>query len=59
MLSLEKGSAADAILADHREIAQAMAAGDHDQAQAAVRKHLSRLDETIDFIHKTHPGYFE
>ncbi len=59
MLSLEKGSAADAILTDHREIAEAMAAGDHDQAQASVRKHLSRLDETIEFIHKTHPGYFE
>lgn len=59
MLSLEKGSAADAILADHREIAKAIAAGNHDQAQASVRKHLSRLDETIDFIHKTHPSYFE
>lgn len=59
MLSLEKGSAADAILADHREIAEAMAAGSLEQAQASVRKHLSRLDETIDFIHKKHPDYFE
>lgn len=59
MLALEKGSAADDILADHHDIAKAMASGSHDKAQASVRKHLSRLDETIELIHKTHPGYFE
>lgn len=59
MLSLEEGSAAKSVLADHREIAEALAAGNLKQSQASVRKHLSRLDETIDFIHKTHPDYFE
>jgi len=59
LLSLEKNSEADAILADHREIAAGMASGDLQQAQDSMRKHLSRLDATIEFVHKTHPNYFE
>lgn len=59
LLSLAKASEAKAILVDHREIAAGLASGNLAQAQAAVRKHLSRLDETIEFIHKTHPDYFE
>ncbi|PLS19865.1 GntR family transcriptional regulator [Neptunicoccus cionae] len=59
MLSLEEGSAAEAILKDHCEIAEAMSSGSQQLAQAAVRKHLSRLDETIALVHKSHPHYFE
>lgn len=59
LLSLKKHSEAEAILADHREIAEGLASGNLEQAQGSIRKHLSRLDETIDFIHKTHPDYFE
>ncbi|WP_299145234.1 GntR family transcriptional regulator [uncultured Tateyamaria sp.] len=59
LLSLEKGSEAEAILAEHREIAAGMASGRLEQAQSSMRKHLSRLDETIAFIHETHPNYFE
>lgn len=59
LLSLEKNSEAESILADHREIAEGMASGNLEQAQGSIRKHLSRLDKTIDFIHKTHPEYFE
>lgn len=59
LLSLETDSEALSILADHRDIAAGMAAGDLVQAQNAVRKHLSRLDRTIDFIHEKHPDYFE
>lgn len=59
LLSLEKHSKAESILADHREIADGMASGNLERARSSVRKHLSRLDETINFIHKTHPDYFE
>lgn len=59
MLGLEKESEAKSIFADHCDIAKGLASGDLDLAQASVRKHLSRLDKTIDYIHKTHPSYFE
>lgn len=59
LLSLERNSEANSILADHREIAAGMASGNIEQAQSSIRKHLSRLDQTIDFIYKTHPDYFE
>lgn len=59
LLSLEKHSEAESILADHREIAASLASGSVSRAQDSVRKHLSRLDETINMIHKTHPDYFE
>lgn len=59
MLSLEKHSEAQSILADHREIAAGVASGNLERTQSSIRKHLTRLDETINFIHKTHPDYFE
>ena len=59
LLSLENHSEAEAVLADHREIAKGLASGSLKKAQSAVRKHLSRLDDTIDLIHRTHPHYFE
>ena len=59
LLSLEKHNQSESILADHREIAEGLASGSLEQAQRSIRKHLSRLDETIEFIHKTHPEYFE
>lgn len=59
LLSLEKDSEVKSVLSDHREIALGLASGNLAQAQSSIRKHLSRLDETIDFIHKTHPNYFE
>ena len=59
LLSLGKEKEAESILADHKHIAASMASGDLARAQDSVRKHLSRLDETIDFIHKSHPHYFE
>jgi DNA-binding GntR family transcriptional regulator len=59
LLSLEKNSEAKSVLSDHRKIAAGLASGNVEQAQRAVRKHLSRLDQTIDHIHKTHPDYFE
>ena len=59
VLSLGKNSELESILADHRAIITGLASGDLVKAQAAVRQHLSRLDDTIAFLHKTHPHYFE
>lgn len=59
MLGLRNDSNATAVLADHREIAEGMASGDLAKAQETIRQHLSRLDATVDFIHETHPDYFE
>lgn len=59
LLSLKNQSEAESILEDHRDIAEGLASGDIERVRVSVRKHLSRLDETIEFIHKTHPDYFE
>ncbi|MEM7472222.1 MAG: GntR family transcriptional regulator [Pseudomonadota bacterium] len=59
LLSLEKGAEAVSIFEDHRKIAEGLASGSVKRAQGTIRKHLSRLDKTIDYIHKTHPDYFE
>ncbi len=59
VLSLTKDREAKSVLADHHQIANGMASGNLEQAQSTIRKHLSRLDATIDFIHETHPHYFE
>jgi DNA-binding GntR family transcriptional regulator len=59
VLSLTKDDEVKLVLADHQEIAAGIASGDLNKAQETVRRHLTRLDETIDFIHKTHPNYFE
>ena len=59
LLSLEKSSEANSILDDHREIAAGISSGSVEQAHDSVRKHLSRLDQTIALIHDKHPDYFE
>lgn len=59
VLSLTKDREAKSVLEDHRDIAEGLASGNLENAQSTTRKHLSRLDETINFIYHTHPAYFE
>jgi len=59
VLSLTKDSEAASVLDDHRAIATGLASGKLERAQDTIRTHVARLDATIDFIHETHPGYFE
>lgn len=59
MLSLSKDTEARSLLEDHRDIAEGMASGDLEKAQNTIRRHLSRLEKTIEFIYETHPDYFE
>ena len=48
-----------AVLEDHRDIAKGIGSSNLEKAQGTIRKHLSRLDETIEFIFETYPNYFE
>jgi len=59
MLGLGKHSEASAVLEDHRNLASALSKRSKDDAISATRQHLSRLDETISEIHRTHSAYFE
>lgn len=59
MLSLEHDKEGAEILADHVAIAEALEVKSIEDARALVRHHLSRLDETIVDIHKSHAEYFE
>ncbi|MEO1365058.1 MAG: GntR family transcriptional regulator [Pseudomonadota bacterium] len=59
VLSLGRAHEADALWGDHRAMAAALKRKDAEAACAAVRKHLSRLDDTIADIHAAHADYFE
>jgi len=59
MLSLEKTNESATLLEDHRQLAHSLRHGSVEQATAITRKHLSRLDDTIADIHRTHAEYFE
>jgi len=59
VLSFSKDTEAKAIFQDHCDVADGLASGNMDKALETTRKHLSRLDDTLEFIHRTHPDYFE
>jgi len=58
-LSLSKGDRMPELIADHREIADAIRNHDAERAVIAGMKHLSRLDETIAHISQRNADYFE
>ncbi|MEO1794952.1 MAG: GntR family transcriptional regulator [Pseudomonadota bacterium] len=47
------------VLGDHERIARALKSKSFDRVEAATRKHLSRLDDTIADVHSAHAGFFE
>ena len=59
VLSLRKADEIEAIVEDHKEIAQSLERRSVEGVRKAVEKHLSRLDETIREIHEAHANYFE
>lgn len=58
-LSLANQREADALLQDHEQLADALEKGAKADAITITRQHLSRLDKTIDEIHRSHSEYFE
>ena len=59
ILSLSKGDRMPELVADHREIAEAVKNHDAERAIACGMRHLSRLDDTIKQISITNANYFE
>ena len=59
VLSLSDEESAQKIYDDHCAIAAHIAVGDGDKLAETTRKHLSRLDRTIDEVQREHPDYFE
>lgn len=59
VLTLAHDQAASAVLADHEEIAAALADASPDRVERVVRLHLGRLDDAIADIHEKHAEYFE
>ncbi|MEP0519619.1 MAG: GntR family transcriptional regulator [Hyphomicrobiales bacterium] len=59
ILSLDRRDNFATLLDDHNKLADALRRGDLPDATSVARLHFSRLDETINDIHKTHSTYFE
>ncbi len=59
VLSLGREQEMDDLLDDHTQIYEAICAGDHDAGAEVMRRHLSRLDDTVAEIHRKHADYFE
>ena len=58
-LSLARQSEAATLLDDHQKLAAALKSKSTATALSITRKHLSRLDSTIEEIHLNHSEYFE
>ena len=59
VLSLAESTEAAGVFEDHQRIADALANRSVKELEDALRKHLSRLDSTIQDIQETHAEYFE
>ncbi len=59
VLSLDRKDELAILYDDHQSIARALGNRTPDEAAAAVRKHLARLDATIADVHEKHAEYFE
>ncbi len=59
VLSFSNSGEASAVLSDHESIAKSLQERDLDQLEKVLRRHLSRLDDTISAIHAEHSEYFE
>lgn len=59
MLSLAEPAAMDVLLIDHRNIVEGLIDQDEDRVIEAITHHLSRLDDVVVGIRKSHADYFE
>jgi DNA-binding GntR family transcriptional regulator len=58
-LSLPDPSYLSEMLSEHRQIVDAVAAGDGPEAEAALRHHLRRVPSKLPNLQDLHPDYFE
>ena len=59
VLSLKQADEMADLVRDHRTIFEAIASGDPDGLETAIRTHLSRIQKTIDAVCAAHAEYFE
>ena len=59
MLSLSEPAAMEELIEDHRTIVEGLIARDEPRVIKAITHHLSRLDEVISGIRKSHADYFD
>ena len=59
MLSLSDATEGSELLEDHEELAHALVRRDIQGATTVIRRHLSRLDKTVQTIHAENTNYFE
>jgi len=59
VLGLSQDSRLDILLEDHTLIAKSISNNDEEAAVAAGMLHLTRLDATINAIHKENVDYFD
>jgi len=59
MLSLAEPAAMDELVADHKALFEAVRNQDETAAVNAMAHHLSRLDDVVAGIRKSHADYFE
>lgn len=59
MLSLAQPAAMDELVKDHRDIVDALIGSDEEAVISAITKHLSRLDDVVAGIRKSHADFFE
>jgi DNA-binding GntR family transcriptional regulator len=58
-LSLPEPSYLSEMVAEHRDIVAALAAGDGREAESALRHHLRRVPSNLPRLQERHPDYFE
>lgn len=58
VLSLTNRTSMEVLLEDHESIAVFLADNDVASLETVIRKHLGRLDETVDAVYKAHSDYF-
>ncbi len=58
VLSLRDAKEMEVLVADHRNIFDAIVAGDAPRAEAHFRDHLGRIDKTIAAVRDSHAAYF-
>ena len=59
VLSLTQPAAMDELLQDHKDLLAGLVAGDEARVLEVIRLHLSRLDDVVASIRKSHTDFFE
>lgn len=59
VLSLKQAHEMQVLVDDHRQMFEYLAGGKQDKLESVLRKHLARIDKTIESVRHSHPDFFE